>query len=256
MATRDEPAKQRLDSLLVERNICASREKAQRLIRAGQVLVNDQPATKPGHTYPAECDIQVKQQDRFVSRGGEKLEAAFNHFDITVRDQIALDIGSSTGGFTDCMLQHGARKVYAFDVGKGQLHWKLRQDPRVVVREGVNARHLTSADLPASPSFCAIDVSFISLTKVLPAVQSLLAPGATLITLIKPQFEAGREQVRKGGVVRDAAVREQVIETVRSFGVDQLHLKFEAVRESPLRGPAGNVEYIAHWINPSNELAS
>ena len=256
MAPKDESAKQRLDALLVIRQLCESREKAQRLIRAGQVLVRGEPATKPGHTYPGDTPIELKQQERFVSRGGNKLEAAFTAFDLNVMGQVAIDIGASTGGFTDCLLQHGAIKVYSFDVGKGQLHWKLRQDPRVLVHENVNARYLTAADLDDQPTFCVMDVSFISLTKVLPAVVSVLATGATLVTLIKPQFEAGPKNVQKGGVVRDPAVRTEVVERIREYGIRELGLQFHGVCESPLRGPAGNVEYLAQWTTTSNESES
>ena len=237
----------RLDLLVLQHKLCESREKAQRLIRAGQIWVDGQPATKPGHTHPTDCQIVLKAQSRFVSRGGDKLEAAFQHFPLNVADQVAMDIGSSTGGFTDCLLQHGVKTVHAIDVGKGQLHWKLRQDPRVIVHEGINARHLTQETLSDEVTVCVMDLSFISLTKVLPAVSCLLPSGATIVTLIKPQFEAGPRHVEKGGVVRNPDVRNQVLKTIQEFGVKKMRFLSHGICESPLRGPAGNVEYLAHW---------
>lgn len=239
--------KQRLDVLLVNRGLAESREQAQRIIQAGQVRVNGQPATKPGHDVDPEAGIEVAGLPRFVSRGGEKLDAAFREFALDVRGVTCLDIGASTGGFTDCLLQHGALRVFAVDVGKGQLHWKLRNDPRVAVMEGVNARYLKPADLPVKAGFAAIDVSFISLTKIVPAVIELLQPGAGLVALVKPQFEVGRGRVGKGGVVRDAAARAEAVERIRRFGSEQLGLAARGVCESPLRGPAGNVEFLVYW---------
>ena len=239
--------KERLDVLLADRGLAESRERAQRLIVAGKVKVAGHPATKCGNKFDVGVVIDVEEPQRFVSRGGEKLEGAFLQFGLDVDGLICLDAGASTGGFTDCLLQHGAVKVYAVDVGRGQLHWKLRNDPRVVVMEKTNVRYLSSQSLPEKPAFAVIDVSFISLTKVMPAVISVLADGAGLVTLIKPQFEAGREQVEKGGVVRDPAVRASVVEEVTEFGQKQLGLKFVGVCESPLKGPAGNVEFLAYW---------
>ncbi|HBA83448.1 MAG TPA: TlyA family rRNA (cytidine-2'-O)-methyltransferase [Verrucomicrobia bacterium] len=240
----------RLDQLLVARGLVESREKAQRLIRAGKVRVGGRPAAKPGHEYPDDAILEVEAPERFVSRGGEKLEEAFRQFQPAVEGLVCLDVGASTGGFTDCLLQHGAARVYAVDVGKGQLHWKIRTDPRVVVFEGVNARFLEARSLPETPVFVVIDVSFISLTKILPAVTQVLAAGGHIVSLIKPQFEAGRNQVEKGGVVRDPAVHERVIETVRAFGVQSAGLEFLGVCRSPLLGPAGNVEFLAYWKKP------
>ncbi len=237
----------RLDQLLVQRGLAESREKAQRLIRAGSVRIADQPATKPGHLYPDDVELLVKDAPRYVGRGGEKMEAALRHFAIDVAGTVCLDIGASTGGFTDCLLQHGARRVYAVDVGKGQLHWYLRQDGRVTVLEGVNARHLESAWFDEAPDVAVVDVSFISLTKVLPAVTTILASGGGAVTLIKPQFEAGRDQVGKGGVVRDAAVHEEVIAAIRAFGEEQVGWRCQGVCPSPLLGPAGNTEFLAYW---------
>lgn len=237
----------RLDQLLVARGLAESREKAQRLVIAGKVRVAGNVIDKPGKTFANECKIEIEQPERFVSRGGEKLEGAFEKFGLNVSGIVCLDVGASTGGFTDCLLQHGASRVYAVDVGKGQLHWKLRNDPRVVVIDGVNARNITPALLPEKPAFACVDVSFISLTLVLPAVAGVLAPAATLVTLIKPQFEAGREQVGSGGVVRDPRVHDEVVAKVRDFGDSRLGLKWRGVCESPLRGPAGNVEFLAWW---------
>jgi 23S rRNA (cytidine1920-2'-O)/16S rRNA (cytidine1409-2'-O)-methyltransferase len=243
-------SRERLDQLLVSRGQSDSREKAQRLIRAGRVRVNGQVASKPGHSYPHDVDIELEAPERFVSRGGEKLEAALMQFPVDPAGRVAMDIGASTGGFTDCLLQHGAERVYAFDVGKGQLHWKLRQDPRVLVHEKVNVRYLEPEDVPEQPTLAVVDVSFISLTLILPAVTSVLAPGADLITLIKPQFEAGREQVGKGGVVRDPATHREVVERVRGHGTDILKLNWMEHIESPVRGPAGNIEFLAWWKLP------
>jgi 23S rRNA (cytidine1920-2'-O)/16S rRNA (cytidine1409-2'-O)-methyltransferase len=240
----------RLDQELVARGLAESRELAQRLILAGEVRIGGVPASKSAQPVPPGAVIEVETPPRFVSRGGHKLEAAFANFPIAVTGLVCLDIGASTGGFTDCMLQHGAARVYAIDVGRGQLHWRLRTDPRVVAMEGVNARHLLTARVPEPAAFAAMDVSFISLTKVLPAVRQLLSPGAGIVTLIKPQFEAGRADVGRGGVVRDEAVRARVVETVRVFGETQVGLEWRGVCPSPLRGPAGNVEFLACWRRP------
>lgn len=240
-------AKQRLDQLLVGRGHAESREKAQRLIRTGRVRVAGQVAAKPGKLFPEDCAIAVGEPDRYVSRGGRKLEAALDRFAIAVAGRVAVDVGASTGGFTDCLLQRGASRVYAVDVGRGQLHWKLRQDPRVVVMEQFNARNLSPDDLPESPSLGVADVSFISLTRILGPMASVLAPGADLVTLIKPQFEAGREQVGKGGVVRDPAVHRQAVDRVREFGTAGLPLRWMGVCDSPIRGPAGNIEFLGWW---------
>ncbi|MFC1462569.1 TlyA family RNA methyltransferase [Verrucomicrobiota bacterium] len=239
--------KERLDVMMVQRGLAESREQAQRLVMAGQVLVAEQPALKPGHRYDSESGIAVKQPPRFVGRGGEKLEGAFEAFDLAVDGLICLDVGASTGGFTDCLLQHGAARVFAVDVGKGQLHWKLRNDSRVTILDEVNARYLEPGDLPDQPGFAAIDVAFISLTKILPAVIDVVVQRAQLVTLIKPQFEVERGQVGKGGVVRDPALRDGVVEKIRNFGVTELGLDWLGLCESPLRGPAGNVEFLAWW---------
>lgn len=239
--------KVRLDQLVVQRGLATTREKAQRLIRSGSVRVQGVVASKPGHGYPEDAAVELIQPEPYVSRGGQKLEAALHHFPVQVQNAVAIDIGASTGGFTDCLLQHGAARVYAVDVGKGQLHWDLRNDPRVVVMECFNARDLAPGLLPETPRLAVVDVSFISLTKILPAVIPVLAPSAELVTLIKPQFETGPELVGKGGVVRDPAVHQAVVESIRRFGTEQMGLQWEGVIESPLRGPAGNVEYLAYW---------
>lgn len=238
----------RLDQLLVEKGLAESREKAKRLILSGQILVDGLPSPKPGHNLAPDHPIVLKEAERFVSRGGEKLEGAMTAFPIVMAGKICLDIGSSTGGFTDCMLQHGATKVYAIDVGKGQLHWKLREDARVVVMEGVNARYLTPADLPEPADFASIDTSFISLTNILPAVKGLLKPGGEIVSLIKPQFEAGKEDVDKGrGVITDPAIHKAVISKVRKFGIEELGLEWLGMSISPLKGPKGNTEFLAYW---------
>ncbi len=237
----------RLDVLLVARGLAESREKAQRLIRSGVVSVDGVACSKPGVTVSGDCALAVKERPRFASRGGVKLEHAFAVFALDVAVLPCLDIGSSTGGFTDCLLQHGASRVMAVDVGRGLLDWRLRNDPRVTVMEGVNARYLRPGDLPLRPRFVCVDVSFISLTKILPAVIDLVEPGSAVVTLIKPQFEAGREHVQKGGVVRDPAAREAAVAEVVRFGSQGLGLQSVGLCESPLRGPAGNVEYLACW---------
>ncbi len=238
----------RLDQLLVEKGLAESREKARRLVVAGQVLVDGQPSPKPGQTLSPDREIVLKEVERFVSRGGEKLEGAMEAFKLNLTGKVCIDIGSSTGGFTDCMLQHGATKVYAVDVGKGQLHWKLRENPRVTVMESVNARYLTPADLPEAADFASIDTSFISLTNILPAVKGLLNPGGEIVSLIKPQFEAGKEEVDKGrGVITDPAIHEAVIAKIRSFGTEELGLKWLGLATSPLKGPKGNIEFLAYW---------
>lgn len=233
--------------LLVERGLVESRELAQRIIQAGQVRTGDTILSKSGHRYDVDIPLEVKGLPRFASRGGGKLEAAFEAFDLNVEGLVCLDVGASTGGFTDCLLQHGAKKVFAVDVGKGQLHWKLRNDERVEVFEGVNARYLTEGDLPAQSDFAVTDVSFISLKLILPAMVSLTTESAELVSLIKPQFEAGREQVGKGGVVRDEAVRAEVVESIKTFGEKELRLICKGVIESPVHGPAGNIEFLAWW---------
>jgi 23S rRNA (cytidine1920-2'-O)/16S rRNA (cytidine1409-2'-O)-methyltransferase len=237
----------RLDQRLVNLDLAESREKAQRLIRAGEVTVDGQVQDKPAFPVAEDAVVAVKTPERFVSRGGDKLEAAFECFKLDVAGRICLDVGASTGGFTDCLLQHGATQVYAVDVGRGQLHWRLRQDARVVVMEGVNARYLYPENFPEPPEVATADVSFISLTLILPAMVRVLVPGGRIVTLIKPQFEAGREQVGRGGVVRDPAIHEEVIRRIRTFGEGEAGLLWKGCIPSPLMGPAGNVEFLALW---------
>ncbi|HOU12704.1 MAG TPA: TlyA family RNA methyltransferase [Anaerolineae bacterium] len=234
----------RLDLLLVERGLTESRTLAQRLIHAGEVLVNGQLADKPGATVAEDAVVTLKAKPRFVSRGGEKLAAALERFPVAVAGKIAADIGASTGGFTDCLLQYGAAKVYAIDVGYGQLAWELRQDARVIALERVNARYL--AALPEPVDVIVSDVSFISLRIIYATAVRWLKPDGAVISLIKPQFEAGREHVGKGGVVRDPAVHRQVLETVTAE-MAALGLGLCGLMVSPLRGPAGNVEFLGWW---------
>ncbi len=238
--------KRRLDQLVVESGLAESREQARRLILAGAIRVDGHPATKAGHTFADTSKIERSAAPRFVSRGGEKLEGAFAAFPINVSGKNCLDIGASTGGFTDCLLQHGAARVVALDVGRGQLHSRIAADPRVVAIERYNARYLKADDLPWVPQFATVDVSFISLRLILPPLTALLEPAAELITLIKPQFEAGRAAVGKRGV-SDPAVHERVVSEIRHFGCENLSLIWLGVAESPLRGPEGNIEYLAWW---------
>ncbi|MCS6815742.1 MAG: TlyA family RNA methyltransferase [Blastocatellia bacterium] len=239
--------RERIDRLLVRRGLAETRERAQALILAGQVFVDGRCVDKPGKCVPEESRIEVHGPPlRYVSRGGLKLEAALHAFGVDVSGLLCLDIGASTGGFTDCLLQHGARCVYAVDVGRGQLDWKLRQDPRVVVREGVNARYLKPEDFPVRFDLITIDVSFISLTKVLPAMVPLLKSSGAILALIKPQFEVGRREVGRGGIVRDPAKHQRVIEAIRRFAEQELALRCLGVIESPLLGSEGNKEFFIY----------
>lgn len=242
--------RRRLDQWLVDRGLAESREKAQRLILAGAVRVDGHPAGKAGHRYPEDARIERVREARFVSRGGEKLEEAFQRFGLDVQGRICLDVGASTGGFTDVLLQHGAARVYAVDVGRAQLHPRMASDNRVVVMDRCNARYLTADRFPERPVFAAVDVSFISLRLVLPAVKEVLRPGAEVVTLVKPQFEAGRGDVGRGGVVRDPSVRERVVARILAFGETELGWTWRGTCPSPLLGPAGNVEYLMGWRAP------
>jgi 23S rRNA (cytidine1920-2'-O)/16S rRNA (cytidine1409-2'-O)-methyltransferase len=241
--------KVRLDALIVERGLAASRERARALILAGQVLVDGQAHTKAGTAISSSATVELLTADHpYVSRGGIKLAHALDTFAIDPRDRVALDIGASTGGFTDVLLRRGASRVVALDVGHGQLDWRLRNDPRVIVREHVNARTLTARDLPADTnhfSIVTIDVSFISLRQILPVLPPVLDPGADLVALVKPQFEAGRSEVGKGGIVRDAAVRARVVEDVAD-GAVALGLTRAGGVPSPITGMEGNEEYLLH----------
>jgi 23S rRNA (cytidine1920-2'-O)/16S rRNA (cytidine1409-2'-O)-methyltransferase len=234
----------RLDLLVAQRGLAESRERAQALIMAGSITVGGKRVDKPGTAIADDAEVALSGPDLpYVSRGGLKLEHALDTFGLDVRGQVAVDIGSSTGGFTDCLLQRGAVRVYAVDAGRGQLHATLRADPRVVVMEETNARYLTT--LPEQPTIATFDVSFISLLKVIPAVTALLAPPAMLVALIKPQFEAGAAMVGKGGVVRRPEVRRKVVSQVLS-GMAALSAPPRGLTVSPLRGPAGNVEYLVY----------
>jgi len=237
--------RQRLDLLLVERQLVASREEGRRRILAGEVLVNQQPVTKAGNLIDDTALISVKAAPPYVSRGGVKLEKALREFAIVVAGKNAIDIGASTGGFTDCLLAHGAARVIAVDVGYGQLDWKLRNDPRVFVLEKTNVRFLDGASLPFIPELATIDASFISLKLILPKVHSLLTPEGTVIALIKPQFEVGKGKVGKGGVVRSAEEHQRVIEEISQAALD-CGYNVLAVAESPLLGPKGNKEFLLH----------
>ncbi len=241
----DVTRKVRADQLLVERGLAESRTQAQRLILAGQVWADGQPVPKPSTRLPESAQLEVRQRPKYVSRGGEKLEAALQRFHVPVQDRVCADVGASTGGFTDCLLQHGARRVYAIDVGHGQLHWKLRQDPRVVVMEGVNARHLEA--LPEPVDLVTMDVSFISVRKILPAVRGWLRPEGRVLVLIKPQFEAGKREAARGkGVIRKPQVHRKVLEEVLE---DLMGLGYRVlgVMPSPIRGAKkGNIEFWAY----------
>lgn len=236
----------RLDQLLVERGLCASREQARRHILAGEVWVAGAPAAKPGQFVSADVTVELRAAPRFVSRGGEKLAAALTAFALAPVGWVCADVGASTGGFTDALLQHGAARVYAIDVGYGQLHWRLRQDPRVVVMERTNARHL--AQLPEPVQLATVDASFISLRLLLPVMRGWLAPGGHLIALIKPQFEAGRGEVGKGGVVRDPAVHRRVLGDLLAWAEAE-GLGNSGLLVSPLLGPKGNREFL-WWLRP------
>lgn len=236
----------RLDALLVAREIFESREKAQRAIMAGKVRIEGQSNLKPGSLVSGDAEIQITERERYVGRGGLKLEAALAHFHVSVQKKICLDIGSSTGGFTDCLLQHGAGRVHAVDVGRGQLHWSLREDPRVVVHEGINARYLTLAEIKEPSEICVIDVSFISLTLILPVGFTLLSERGCMIALIKPQFELSKKQVGKGGIVRDAEAHREAVEKIRNFVENSLRVSWEGVMESPITGTSGNKEFLAY----------
>jgi 23S rRNA (cytidine1920-2'-O)/16S rRNA (cytidine1409-2'-O)-methyltransferase len=238
-------AKKRLDQLLVERGLAESRTRAQALIMSGNVLVGDKPVDKAGQAVAEDAAITVKGRDHpWVSRGGLKLAHGLEHFEIDVTGLVAMDVGSSTGGFTDVMLTSGAAKVYAVDSGTNQLAWKLRQDPRVIVHEQTSARILTSEHIPEPVDLIVCDASFISLAKVLDRPLSFAAPGAWLVALIKPQFEAGREDVGKGGVVRDPAIHERVCRDVSDWLASRSGWEVVGITTSPITGPEGNVEFL------------
>jgi 23S rRNA (cytidine1920-2'-O)/16S rRNA (cytidine1409-2'-O)-methyltransferase len=238
----------RVDQALVERGLCESRQKAHAAIMAGSVRINERPAKKPSDPVKPHDELTLLAPAKYVSRGGLKLEHALNHFQLDVQAKTAIDVGASTGGFTDCLLQRGAAKVFAVDVGRGQLAWKLRNDPRVVVMEKVNARELTPASFP--PPFtpfdlAVIDCSFISLQKILPPAIALMRPDAKIVALVKPQFEAGKLEADRGaGVIRDPAVHQRVLRELEMFVTGRLGLRWFGVTESPVLGPAGNKEFL------------
>ena len=237
-------AKERLDVLLVQRGLCPSREKAQRLIMAGGIFSGGTRMDKASQTLPDDTPLEVRAAERYVGRGGLKLEGALAHFALDPAGLTCLDVGASTGGFTDCLLQHGAAKVYALDVGHGQLDWKIRSDPRVVVMEHCNARHLQPSDLPEKVQFAVADVSFISLTLVLPPVAELLTDGGMIVALIKPQFELSRAEVGRGGVVRDDVARQRAVDKIRDFAI-RLGWSWGGVVDSSVAGADGNRELLA-----------
>lgn len=237
--------KSRLDLALVERGLCDTREKAQRAVMAGQVLVDGRVADKAGTKVGVDQTLELTAREKYVGRGGHKVEAALDHFAIDPAGRVCADIGASTGGFTDCLLQRGAVLVHAIDVGHGQLDWRIRQDPRVKVREGLNARHLTASDLDPLPSLLVADVSFISLTLIFPPIFALLPAEADMVVLIKPQFELGREEVGRGGIVRDEAARRRAVEKIRGF-VEAAGHRWRGEMVSPITGRDGNVEFLAH----------
>ncbi|OGF55241.1 MAG: RNA methyltransferase [Candidatus Fraserbacteria bacterium RBG_16_55_9] len=248
--------KKRLDLYLVERGLCKSRTAAQRAIVAGLVFVNGQRVDKPATPVAEDAHIELKERPRYASQGGFKLEKALHTFHVDVQRKTCLDIGASTGGFTDCLLQHGAAKVYAVDVGKGQLDWNLRNDPRVVVMEDVNARYLQLEQIGEYVDLVTIDVSFISLRLILPAANLIVKPAGDVIALVKPQFEAGREHVQRGGVVKDPEVHRQVLEELAQSAMRELGFSVMNATFSPFKGPAGNIEFFLQFVNESGVKVS
>ena len=248
--------KKRLDIMMVEQGLAPSREKAKAYIMAGEVYVNGQKEDKAGSMFAETAKLEVRGKTLpYVSRGGLKLEKAMKNFGVTLKDKVCMDVGASTGGFTDCMLQNGAVKVYSIDVGYGQLDWKLRNDPRVVCMEKTNIRYVVPEDLEGPAAFSSIDVSFISLTKVLLPVRNLLTEDGEIVCLIKPQFEAGREKVGKKGVVRDLAVHKEVMEQVITYA-KSLGFLIKGLDFSPIRGPEGNIEYLLYIQKMENGAAT
>jgi 23S rRNA (cytidine1920-2'-O)/16S rRNA (cytidine1409-2'-O)-methyltransferase len=237
-------ARRRLDQILIDRGLAESREKARAMVLAGAVSVNGQRADKPGHSFPDDARVETAARQQYVSRGGLKLAGALDHFRVDPAGRVCLDIGASTGGFTDCLLQRGAARVHAIDCGTAQLDWRLRTDPRVVVRENFNARHLAPADIGEPVSLVVCDVSFISATLILPAVPALVAPHGEMVVLVKPQFEVGRGQVGRGGIVRDPALQQAACDKVRS-AVESMGWR-TAMIESPILGAEGNREFLLY----------
>ncbi len=239
--------KERLDRLLVERGLVETRAKAAAFIMEGRVFVDNRPVTKAGALFLPDADVRLDAAEPYVSRGALKLEAALDAFGVQVEDAAAIDVGASTGGFTEALLRRGARRVYAVDVGRNQLHWRLRNDPRVVCMEGLNARFISRGDIPEACDMAVFDVSFISLRLVVPPVLALLKERAPVVALVKPQFEAGREQVGRGGVVRDAMVRESVAKGMAAF-FESLGMRVSGMMPSPVKGARGNQEYLLYAI--------
>ncbi len=242
--------RERLDKVIKHRRLIRSRSRAQRMIEAGRVKVDGQIIARPGHPIDPEAEIEILAYEQYVSRGGEKLEAALEQFRIDPSGKVCLDVGASTGGFTDCLLQRKAAKVYAIDVGHDQLHPNLRRDPRVVVREGLNARYLEPQDVDDPIGLVTIDVSFISLKLILPPLAEILAPGGELVALVKPQFEVGVEKLPSDGVVKSDADRQAVLEEIRQFVEDETPWAVENEMPSPITGEKGNVEYFLHLKRP------
>lgn len=236
---------ERVDVLLVGRGLCDTREQAKRLVLAGEVRSGDRVIDKPSSKVPGDAPLEVKEKPKYVGRGGLKLEGALDAFGIDPAGRVCLDIGASTGGFTDCLLQRGAERVHAVDVGTNQLVWKIRSDPRVVVREKFNARSLVEADLGERVSLVVIDVSFISLTKILPAAFGVLETGGDVVPLVKPQFELDREDIGRGGIVRDAALHDRAVAKVRGFVEEALGREWRGLIDSPITGTDGNREFLA-----------
>ena len=240
-------AKERADALMMSRGLCDSREQAKRLILAGEVMCGTQVVAKPSTKIDSDAELTIKEKPKFVSRAGYKIEGAFDAFEIDLQDWVCLDCGSSTGGFTDCMLQRGAAKVHAIDVGTNQLVWKLRSDPRVVVKEQFNARYMELEDIGGEAvDMCVTDVSFISLTKILPALFRVLKEGGIVICLIKPQFELSKDEISKGGVVRDPALHQKAIDKIHDFVTVELGREWVECIDSPITGTDGNKEYLAY----------
>ncbi|HVJ47153.1 MAG TPA: TlyA family RNA methyltransferase [Luteolibacter sp.] len=239
--------KERVDALLVARGLCDSREQAKRLVLAGEVRSGDHVIDKPSAKIDADAPLEVKEKPKYVGRGGLKLEGALQAFGIDPTGWVCFDVGASTGGFTDCLLQHGAIRVHAVDVGTNQLVWKLRNDPRVIVKEQFNARHMQPEDIGEKVRLAVMDVSFISLTKILPAVFSILEDGGSVVCLIKPQFELNREDIGRGGIVRDPALHERAVEKIRRFVTEEHGREWRGLIPSPITGTDGNQEFLA-WV--------
>lgn len=243
------PAKERVDALLVTRGLCDSREQAKRLILAGEVSTGTVVVAKPSTKLSSDADLSIKEKPKYVGRGGLKIEGALDTFDINPMGLTCLDVGASTGGFTDCLLQRGATKVHAVDVGTNQLVWKLRNDPRVIVKEKFNARHMTPDDIGEPIDLAVTDVSFISLTKILPPMFATLKADGQIVCLIKPQFELDREDISKGGIVKDLALHQRAVDKIKKFVTEELNHQWIECIDSPIKGTEGNKEFLA-WLRP------